>query len=59
MARRCTVQAALRAFEANVQLYVAEMSPEHVFVHAGVVSWRGRAILLPGRSFSGKDHPGR
>jgi hypothetical protein len=26
----------------------------HVFVHAGVVGWRGRAILFPGRSYSGK-----
>jgi hypothetical protein len=25
-----------------------------VFVHAGVVGWRGRAILLPGRSRAGK-----
>jgi hypothetical protein len=45
---------ALRALQANVQLHVAEMSPEHVFVHAGVVGWRGRAILLPGRSYCGK-----
>jgi hypothetical protein len=27
---------------------------DHLFVHAGVVGWRGRAILIPGRSFSGK-----
>src|SRR5262249_38753244 len=37
-----------------VQLYVAERSPRRVFVHAGVVGWRGRAIVIPGRSFSGK-----
>jgi hypothetical protein len=42
------------ALESNVQLYVAEMSPRRVFVHAGVVGWRGRAIVIPGRSFSGK-----
>jgi len=30
------------------------MAPERVFVHAGVVGYRGVAILLPGRSFSGK-----
>ncbi len=41
-------------FEASVQHYVAEMSPNKVFVHAGVVGWRGRAILIPGRSYSGK-----
>jgi hypothetical protein len=42
------------AFESDVQLYVAEMSPNRVFVHAGVVGWRGHAIVIPGRSFSGK-----
>jgi hypothetical protein len=42
------------AFESDVQLFVAEMAPERVFVHAGVVGWREVAILVPGRSLSGK-----
>jgi hypothetical protein len=54
LARCSTLQASLRAFEADVQLYVAEMAPERVFVHAGVVGYRGLGILLPGRSFAGK-----
>jgi hypothetical protein len=33
---------------------VVASAPLWVFVHAGVVEWRGRAILLPGRSRSGK-----
>lgn len=45
---------AIDAFEADLQLYVAEMSPNRVFIHSGVVGWRGQAILIPGRSFSGK-----
>lgn len=32
---------------------VAERA-RHVFVHAGVVAWRGRIILMPGRSGAGK-----
>jgi hypothetical protein len=44
----------LSGFESDVQLYVAEMSPHRVFVHAGVVGWRGSAIVIPGRSYSGK-----
>lgn len=44
----------LRVFENDVQMHVAETSPHYVFVHAGVVGWRGRAILVPGRSFTGK-----
>ena len=46
---------ALRMLEVFVHLYVAERSRQRVFVHAGVVGWRGRAILVPGRSLSGKS----
>lgn len=52
---RSTLQACLRVFAADLQLHVAEMAPDRVFVHAGVVGYRGRAILLPGRSFAGKS----
>jgi hypothetical protein len=45
---------ALDAFESDLQLYIAEMSPRRVFVHAGVVALNGKAIVIPGRSFSGK-----
>ena len=44
----------LDAFESHVQLTVAEYAPRRVFVHAGVVGWKGRAILIPGSSHSGK-----
>jgi hypothetical protein len=40
--------------ESNVSLYVAEHAPEHVFLHSGCVAFDGRAVLVPGRSFSGK-----
>jgi hypothetical protein len=42
------------AFESDVRLYIAEMAPDRVFIHAGAVGWRGEAILMPGRSLSGK-----
>lgn len=45
---------AIDAFESDLQLFVAETAPHRVFVHAGVVSWRGKAVVIPGRSFSGK-----
>lgn len=48
------LKTALNLLESDLQLYVAEASPRRVFVHAGVVGWRGRAILIPGRSMSGK-----
>jgi hypothetical protein len=44
----------LEAFESHVQLTVAEHAPRRVFVHAGVVGWKDRAILIPGLSHSGK-----
>jgi hypothetical protein len=46
---------ALEAFESDLQLYVAEMAPRRVFVHAGVVAVQGKAIVIPGCSFSGKS----
>jgi hypothetical protein len=42
-------------FESDVQMHVAEEAPRRLFVHAGVVGWQGRAILIPGRSLSGKS----
>ena len=38
-----------------LQTYVAMNARDRVFVHAGVVGWQGRAILLPGRSMAGKS----
>ena len=39
----------------ELELWVAERARRHVFVHAGSVAWKGRAILVPGRSMSGKS----
>jgi hypothetical protein len=48
------LDAIFRALESQLQLYVAETARDRIFVHAGVVGWHGRAIVLPGRTFSGK-----
>lgn len=45
----------LQAIERLLQLRVAEYAPSHVFIHAGVVGWNGRAVVIPGRSYSGKS----
>jgi hypothetical protein len=42
------------ALEADVNFYIAKTAQRWVFVHAGVVGWKGKAVLIPGRSFSGK-----
>ena len=44
----------LEIFESDLQLQVAVMCDDKVFVHAGVAGWKGRAIVVPGRSTSGK-----
>ncbi len=45
----------LQALEADAESYVASAATRRTFVHAGVVGWRGRALLLPGSSGSGKS----
>lgn len=49
-----SLDAVLRWFEADVRIYVAEMRQDLLFVHAGVVGWRGRGIVMPGRDSGGK-----
>jgi hypothetical protein len=40
--------------ESWLHLNVALHARRRLFVHAGVVAWRGEAIIIPGRSWSGK-----
>jgi hypothetical protein len=42
-------------FESNFRMTVALFSRRFVFIHAGAVGWRGRAILIPGRTLAGKS----
>jgi hypothetical protein len=39
----------------DMELWVAEHARRYVFVHAGCVTLDGKAIVLPGRSMSGKS----
>jgi hypothetical protein len=47
-------RALVDAFEDHSKIELALRSPDYVFVHAGVVGWRGGAIVVPGRSRTGK-----
>jgi hypothetical protein len=49
------VEIALSVLDARLRSRIAERAPGHIFVHAGVVGYRGKAIVLPGASFSGKS----
>lgn len=55
VARTINAAEVLDTLESEIQMYVAEFAKRRVFVHAGVVGWKGRAILMPGRSFTGKS----
>jgi hypothetical protein len=46
--------AAIDVLRRELMVHVAEHAPGLVFVHAGVVGWKGRALVLPGVSFAGK-----
>src|SRR3954453_439174 len=48
------LELALVALEGQVRSYISLHAPGLVFVRAGVVGYEGRAIVLPGASFSGK-----
>jgi hypothetical protein len=54
ISRTTDLDEAIETFESNLQLFVAEEARRRVFIHAGVVGWRGKAIVLPGRSYAGK-----
>ena len=54
LARGRDLDQVLDAFETDLHHYVAENAPRRTFVHAGVVGWNDRAVIIPGRSHSGK-----
>lgn len=45
----------IEAFEDHAKIQTAARSSGVLFVHAGVVAWRGHGILIPGRSRAGKS----
>jgi hypothetical protein len=48
------LEVAVSVLDAALRAHVAITAPERAFIHAGVVSHRGRTIMVPGPSFSGK-----
>lgn len=43
------------SFESALEDYIALHAKPWIFLHAGVVGWQGRAILIPAQSFAGKS----
>ena len=44
----------VETFESDLNSYIAQTAQQWFFVHAGVVGWKGQAIIIPGHSYSGK-----
>ena len=55
LARSFDLDSVFETFESDLRIFVAELAKHRVFVHAGVVGWKGKAIVIPGRSYSGKS----
>lgn len=55
LARSSDLDELYERLESDLRLFVAELARHRVFVHAGVVGWKGQAIVIPGRSYSGKS----
>ena len=55
IARSLEIDQILSTFDSNLRMFIAEFARSRVFVHAGVVGWKGKAIVIPGQSFSGKS----
>jgi hypothetical protein len=55
LTRSFDLDALFETLESDLRLFVAEWAKHRVFVHAGVVGWKGQAIVIPGRSYSGKS----
>jgi hypothetical protein len=49
------VDDAFAFLESGLEIVVSREARDVLFVHAGVVGWRGRALVIPGRSLSGKS----
>ena len=57
LARTLELHPLLTAFEKHAELLTAFRTQDCLFIHTGVVGWQGRAIVIPGRSMTGKTTP--
>lgn len=48
------LEVALDLLEVQLRFHIAQHAPGLIFVHAGVVGYKGRGIVIPGPTFSGK-----
>lgn len=49
-----TLELILGHLDTQIRVTIAEFAVGKVFLHAGVIAWKGKAIVIPGKSFQGK-----
>jgi hypothetical protein len=54
LVRTNSIEGALHSLEMGLEFYVSTEARRRVFVHAGVVGWGSKAIVIPGKSTTGK-----
>ncbi len=55
IARGGTRRKFFKFFDSVIRIAVGELAPGLVFLHAGVVGWKGKAVIMPADSFKGKS----
>ncbi len=55
LARTFSLDLVQLRLQRDLELYAASMARRRIFIHAGAVGWKGRGLVLPGESFSGKS----
>jgi hypothetical protein len=51
---KATKAVILEVFDSKLRITIAEFAISKVFLHAGVVEWKGKAIVIPANSLQGK-----
>jgi hypothetical protein len=54
IATRADPERLVALLDTCIRMKMGEFAPRHVFIHAGVVGWKGKAMIFPANSYSGK-----
>lgn len=54
IARGRSAKKFFKFLDSMIRVTIGEFAADRVFLHAGVVSWKGKAIIMPADSFQGK-----
>jgi hypothetical protein len=55
LVRTHDLEETIRVLDQHLHVTIGQLAPDYLFIHAGVVGWKGKALLLPGHSRAGKS----